>query len=208
VKLASVLKRNLSAKLLPTTVLDALPVGLFWKDRYSRILGCNQKFADDSGVADPAGMIGRTDFDFHPRAQAEAYRADDLEVITTGKPKLGIEEPLFLANGETIWIETSKVPLRNAAGRIIGILATYRDVTERRHAGDERVRLALELAVATKIATIANHDTLTGLPNRRFLQEKLQERPGLSAGRSFCGHRPRPSSVQTDQRRVRACRRG
>src|ERR1700690_4663159 len=113
------------------TVLNALPVRVFWKDRDSRILGCNRQFADDAG-ADPVDLIGKTNFDFYPQAQADAYRADDLEVINTGLPKLAIEEPLLLSNGETSWIETNKLPLRNMAGEIIGILGTYRDVTDRR----------------------------------------------------------------------------
>ena len=159
-----------------TTLLDALSAGMFWKDRESRILGCNQKFADDSGCADPADMVGKTNFDFYPRAQAEAYRADDLEVITTGLSKLGIEEPLLLATGETIWVETNKAPLRDSAGEIIGLLATYRDVTERHRAGDERVRMALELAAAKQAANMSMHDALTELPNRRYLQEELNER--------------------------------
>jgi PAS domain S-box-containing protein len=139
------LNPDLNAKLMLTMVLDALPVGLFWKDRDSIILGCNRKFAEDSGVSDPADMVGKTNLDFYAPAQAEAYRADDLEVITTGRYKLGIEESLLLATGETAWVETNKVPLRNDVGEIIGVLGTYRDVTEIRRAQNERVlRLAPE----------------------------------------------------------------
>jgi len=170
------LRKEIPAELMLTTLHDALSVGMFWKDRESRILGCNQKFADDSGVAGPADIIGKTNFDFYPRAQAEAYRADDLEVINTGLPKLGIEEPLRLPTGETAWVETNKAPLRDSAGAIIGLLGTYRDVTERHNAGDERLRMALELAAAKQAAKMSMHDALTGLPNRRHLQEELKER--------------------------------
>jgi diguanylate cyclase (GGDEF)-like protein/PAS domain S-box-containing protein len=168
------LNPDLPAKLMLDSVLDALPIGLFWKDRDSVILGCNRKFAEDSGAADPADMIGKTNFDFYPPAEAEAYRIDDLEVITTGKSKLAIEEPLLLATGETAWVETNKVPLRNNAGEVIGVIGTYRDVTEVRRAQAERIRLGLELAAGKQAATMAMHDTLTGLPNRRYLQEKLR----------------------------------
>jgi diguanylate cyclase (GGDEF)-like protein/PAS domain S-box-containing protein len=170
------LNHDPAAKLMLTMVLDALPVGLFWKDRDSIILGCNRKFAEDSGVSDPADMVGRTNLDFYPPAQAEAYRTDDLEVITTGRSKLGIEESLLLATGETIWVETNKVPLRNNSGEIIGVLGTYRDVTAIHRAQDERARFGLEFAVAKQAATMAMHDTLTGLPNRRHLQETLRAR--------------------------------
>jgi hypothetical protein len=50
-------------KLMLTLVLDALPVGLFWKDRDSKLLGCNRKFAEDSGAANAADMLGKTNFD-------------------------------------------------------------------------------------------------------------------------------------------------
>jgi PAS domain-containing protein len=123
------LNPDLIAKLMLTMVLDALPVGLFWKDRDSIILGCNRKFAEDSGVSDPADMVGTTNLDFYSPAQAEAYRTDDLEVITTGRSKLGIEESLLLSTEETALVETNKVPLRNNVGEIIGIVRFARRVT-------------------------------------------------------------------------------
>src|SRR5664279_1916561 len=167
---------NVAAAVILHTLMDAKSAGIFWKDRESRILGCNQKFANDSGVKAPADLFGKTNFDAYPKAQAEAYRADDLEVIITGIPKVGIEEPLLLPTGETTWVETNKAPLRNSAGEIIGLIGTYRDVTERHNAGDDRVRMALELAEAKQAAMMSMLDPLTGLPNRRSLQEELNRR--------------------------------
>jgi diguanylate cyclase (GGDEF)-like protein/PAS domain S-box-containing protein len=158
-----------------TAVLNALPVRLFWKDRDSRIQGCNQQFADDAGAAS-FDLIGKTNFELYPPGQADAYRTDDLEVINSGRPKLAIEERLLLSNGDTAWVETNKVPLRNTAGEIVGVLGTYRDITERRYADNERVRLAIEFAAIEQIAMMAMHDPLTGLPNRHLLEEKLRKR--------------------------------
>ena len=163
-------------ELMLTMVLDALPVGLFWKDRDSRILGCNQKFADDSGAANPTDLIGKTNFDSYPSAVAEAYRADDLEVIGSGQSKLAIEEPLQLGTGEITWVETNKVPLINAAREVIGVLGTYRDVTERHLAAEERLDFVRKLAAAEQAAKMAMYDPLTGLSNRRHLEETLKAR--------------------------------
>jgi PAS domain S-box-containing protein len=167
---------DVAAAIILHTLMDAKSAGIFWKDRESRILGCNQKFADDSGVKSPADLVGKTNFDTYPRAQAEAYRADDLEVINTGVPKIAIEESLLLATGETAWVETNKAPLRNSVGEIIGLLGSYRDVTERHNAGNERMRMALQLAEARQAARMSTLDALTGLPNRRWLQEELNQR--------------------------------
>ena len=170
---------DVAATVILNTLMDAKSAGIFWKDRESRFLGCNQKFAEDAGVESPADLVGKTNFDAYPKGQAEAYRADDLEVIKTGMPKIGIEEPLLLSMGKTVWIETNKAPLRNSAGEIIGLLGSYRDVSERHNAEDERVRMALELAEARQAARMSMLDALTALPNRRCLQEELNQRVAL-----------------------------
>ena len=91
---------DVAAAVILNTLMDAKSAGIFWKDRESRILVCNQKFAEDAGVESPADLVGKTNFDVYPKVQAEAYRADDLEVINTGMPKVVIEEPLLLSTGK------------------------------------------------------------------------------------------------------------
>jgi PAS domain S-box-containing protein len=114
--------------------VKALPVRVFWKDRESRYLGCNQLFADDAGVSDIRDFIGKSDHYFYHTDQAAGFRADDAEVMSGGQPKFGIEEQLTLINGDVRWLETFKVPLTNAAGEVIGVLGAYHDITERKRA--------------------------------------------------------------------------
>jgi PAS domain S-box-containing protein len=119
-------------------ILDALPIRIFWKDRESRFLGCNQLFADDAGIADPAEFIGKSDYYFFEPQQAAAFRDDDADVIFTGQPKLRIIERLTHVNSAVRWLETNKFPLRDAEGHIWGLIGMYQDITEQKRAEEMR----------------------------------------------------------------------
>jgi len=135
------------------TVLDTFPQSVFWKDRDSRYLGCNRNFLRDAGLASVTDLVGKSDYDLPwSREQAEAYRANDQEVIHTSEAKLRIVESLINAKGDLIWLETNKLPLRNRLGEVIGILGTYQDITARKQTEQqlqclsERLNLALQSA--------------------------------------------------------------
>jgi PAS domain S-box-containing protein len=117
-----------------TTIINAIPVRVFWKDRELRYLGCNVAFAQDAGFAAPADVMGKDDYQMGWRDQADRYRADDRRIIEAGTTHLHIEEPMTLPDGQTITLLTSKTPLRNAAGEITGVLGTYLDITARKEA--------------------------------------------------------------------------
>ena len=124
-------------------VLDTIPVRVFWKDTEGRYLGCNQSFACDAGFDSPEALIGKGDFDMGWNDQAEVYRADDRQIIASGVPKLHYEEPQTTPEGTQLWLRTSKIPLRDLEGRIIGVLGTYEDITERKQA-EETLRTSEE----------------------------------------------------------------
>ncbi|MBM3420777.1 MAG: PAS domain S-box protein [Bacteroidetes bacterium] len=113
-------------------VLNTVPVRVFWKDLNLIYLGCNKPFAEDAGFSDPADVVGKSDFDMGWLKHAELYRSDDRHVIETGQPKLGYEEPQTTPDGRSILLRTSKVPLRDKEGKIIGVLGTYEDITHQR----------------------------------------------------------------------------
>lgn len=113
--------------------VDALPFPMFWKDRELIYLGGNQTFAMQSGAGSPADVPGRTDYDLAWKPEeAEAFRADDHQVITSEKAKLRFIEPVRLSDGSERWVETNKVPLRGASGQVIGVVGWYVDITERK----------------------------------------------------------------------------
>ncbi len=130
-------------------ILNAIPVRVFWKDKNLAYLGCNAAFARDAGFADPRDLIGKNDCQMVWGDQAELYRSDDRRVIESGCGRLLIEEPQTTPEGSTITLLTSKMPLRNAEGEVIGLLGTYMDITERKQAEEvlrERMKLQEQLA--------------------------------------------------------------
>ena len=116
------------------TVLNSIPQRVFWKDRDSSFLGCNQAFARDAALKDPADIVGKNDFDLPSKESAESYRADDRVVMNEDSSKLDFEERMERADGNLLWLRTNKMPLHDRDGRVIGVLGTYEDITGRKQA--------------------------------------------------------------------------
>ncbi len=140
-------------------MIDQVPDYLFVKDTQSRFVIANRAVAFDLGLL-PDALIGKTDFEVHPMTRARQFFADEQSVITTGKPMIDIDEFIVDHDGRQKWLSTSKVPLRDEHGNIIGIVGICRDVTERKRAEEQ-------------IHFMAHHDVLTGLPNRNTLMQRL-----------------------------------
>jgi diguanylate cyclase (GGDEF)-like protein/PAS domain S-box-containing protein len=147
-------------RILLRTMIDLIPLQIYAKDAQSRFIVCNEQVARRMGTT-PAAAIGKTDFDFFPRAMAEGFFADEQAVIRSGKPLLEREElGLEQVSGTVRQVSTSKIPLLDSAGNVVGIVGIGLDITERKRA-DERIRY------------LATHDSLTGLPNRTIFSERL-----------------------------------
>lgn len=119
--------------LLLNTIIENIPMRVFWKDKESRYIGCNSEFARDAGFSSPAELIGKSDFQMGWHDQAEIYRNDDNIVMRSNTSKLGYEELQATPNGQLIWLRTSKVPMRDATGQVVGIIGVYEDITERKN---------------------------------------------------------------------------
>ncbi|MCQ8182176.1 PAS domain S-box protein [Methylomonas sp. SURF-1] len=137
------------SNLLLQTILETLPLRVFWKDRNCRYLGCNSLFARDAGRNQASELIGVEDGELGWKNQAELYRQDDEEVMRTGVARLNYEEPQTTPSGETIWLRTSKLPLRDSEHKIIGVLGIYEDITAFKASQD-----ALAETVSTLQATL------------------------------------------------------
>ncbi len=120
---------------LLSNVLSTIPHSVFWKDRNSVYQGCNENFARNAGLASPGEIIGKTDFDLPwKKEEAKFFRQCDEEVMEKNFPLLDLEEPQLQADGKEATVLTSKVPLADSEGAVIGILGIYNDITERRRA--------------------------------------------------------------------------
>ena len=132
------------------SILDNIPQRVFWKNRNINYLGCNRAFALDAGLGDPAEIVGKNDFDLSWKETAELHRKDDRLVMEQETPKLNFEEPLAQPDGSRHWLRTNKLPLRDRAGQVIGVLGTYEDITEQKRAeqaqrqSDERLSSVIE----------------------------------------------------------------
>jgi PAS domain S-box-containing protein len=122
---------------LLATLMDSVPDGIYFKDTQSRFLRVNRAVTRRFGLADPAEAIGKADRDFFQSESAESFRADEQEVISTGKPVISKEECEAWPDGSKTWAMTTTVPLFDHAGRVVGILGISRDITARRRAEED-----------------------------------------------------------------------
>ena len=122
-------------------------MSVFWKDTKSVFLGCNQAFALDSGIRYPNEIIGKTDYDLVPEAQAEVFRHNDVIVMGSRLPKLEYEIPIDGSDGKTRWLMASKVAMQDEDGNIVGVLGAHQDITERKQA-EEAIRESNERFLA------------------------------------------------------------
>ena len=142
------------------TMIDQVPDYLYIKDRDARFVIANRAVAADLGHGDPNTLIGKSDLDVHPPQLARRYYEDDMGVIRSGRALIDHEEYVVRPDGTQLWLSTSKLPLRNPEGQIIGLVCSARDITERRRA-------------EAHIHFLAYHDSLTGLPNRAQFERDL-----------------------------------
>ncbi len=111
-------------------IFDSVPTAIWYKDTENRILRVNRTGAESVGMS-PEDIEGKTAYELFPD-EADHYYEDDLEVIKSGKPKLGIVEQLQTSSGKKLWVQTDKIPYRDEQDNITGIIVFVIDITERK----------------------------------------------------------------------------
>ncbi len=145
------------------SVMKNVPQGIFWKDRQSTYLGCNDVFVQAVGLESAGDVVGKTDYDmpWSPE-QTASFREYDRRIMENDAPEYHIIEQMRDAHGRLAWVETNKVPLHDSLGHVIGILGTYEDITARKRAeealqaSEEKYRGIVETATEAIIMVDAN----------------------------------------------------
>lgn len=114
------------------SLMESLPDSIYFKDIESKFTRINRALAMDLGLTDPQEAIGKSDADFFSQELAEYSYRDEQEIIRTGIPLVGKEEPEIWPDGHETWVLTTKMPLWDAEGRAIGTFGVSSEITERK----------------------------------------------------------------------------
>lgn len=135
---------------------------IYFKDRQCRLVRVSRKMAEDLGFSNPMEIFGKTDIDLFGEDFGERTKMDDLRVMETGEAIVGLVECHVDASGNQNWTSTTKLPLRDEDGSIIGLLGITREINDLK-----QKELDLQF--------IATHDVLTSLPNRYLFFDRLTQ---------------------------------
>jgi diguanylate cyclase (GGDEF)-like protein/PAS domain S-box-containing protein len=153
-------------QILMQTLVHAIPDLIWLKDSSGVYLSCNRRFEDMFGTQQNQ-IIGKTDFDFMSNKLAEALQENDRVAMLAGVASVNEEWATFVKDGHRELLETTKIPIVHADGHIIGVLGIGHDITARKQ-------------MEQKVHELAHYDSLTQLPNRRLLDDRLQQSMAIS----------------------------
>ncbi len=113
-------------------LIDLVPDNLWVKDAASRFVIANNATARQIGLDASGDLIGKTDLELHPADAARKYLADERRIVETGRPLIDFEEYVIDPSGRKVWISSTKVPLRDDSGQVVGLVGISRDITARK----------------------------------------------------------------------------
>src|SRR5438034_1389754 len=140
------------------TLIDHIPDYIYVKDAEGRFLLANTALARRMGAARAEELLGRTDFDFYSEDLAGAYYQDEQALMRSGQPLINREEPGRDSAGNPTWLLSTKVPLRDAEGKVAGLVGIGRDITQRKQAEADLIKAkeAAEAGNRAKSQFLAN----------------------------------------------------
>jgi diguanylate cyclase (GGDEF)-like protein/PAS domain S-box-containing protein len=142
--------------------MESTADSIYFKDRECRLLRASCKMVTDLGFSDSAELIGKTDIDLYGEDFGQRTRLDDLRVMATNRPIIGTIESRDMRDGRTNWTLTTKLPLHDESGTVIGLVGITREINEIRQ-------------TEGALQHLATHDVLTNLPNRFLMADRLEQ---------------------------------
>lgn len=160
--------------------LEHIPDGVYFKDRDSRFVRISRSLSSRFGLASPAEAVHKTDFDVFSKEHAEQAFADEQQIIRTGHPILEKEEKETWPDGRETWVLTTKLPLVDDKGDVIGTMGISREITERKRMEHELEghRTHLEKLVRERTAELALANLLLqqDIAARKLTEQELAEK--------------------------------
>ncbi|MPM45626.1 hypothetical protein SDC9_92314 [bioreactor metagenome] len=152
---------QITEEIILRALMENTSFSLYVKDSEGRVLHASKKMIHDLGLTDESELVGKNDVELFGEENGRLTYKDDLRVIKTGEKIAGKSECNINPAGKENWVSTTKLPLKDADGRIIGLIGISQEINELRRAEQELRRMA-------------THDPLTALPNRALLQNRIQ----------------------------------
>ena len=159
---------------LLSAFLDQMQGAAYFKDLQGRFVLINRTLAKALKVGSPADAVGKSDFDFFTAEHAGQAFADEQEIVRTGRPLLDKEEKETWPDGRITWASTSKMPLRNKDGRVIGTFGFSRDVTQNRRMRETLIESEAHLASASEELTTVSKSMVSSAGETAMLANVLQ----------------------------------
>ena len=156
------------ARNLLTALMDNIPDHIYFKDKESRFLRVSRSQANQFGLRAPEEAIGKTDFDYFSKAHAQKAYNDEQDIIRSGIAKIGLEEKETWPDGRESWVSTTKVPLQDVHGEIIGTFGISRDITDRKQTERELLRFRLGIERSGEIIFITDPNGVIVYVNPAF----------------------------------------
>jgi PAS domain S-box-containing protein len=148
---------------LMQSLMDNVPDYVYFKDEESRFIRSSMSHIRLLGVSDPAQLAGRSDFDFFAEEHARKAHEDEQRIIRTGQPMVNVEEKGTFPDGREEWYLTTKVPLQDEDGNIVGTFGITKDITERKRTEEKEARrqrwLEKVLELGEAVAQVADLQT-------------------------------------------------
>jgi PAS domain S-box-containing protein len=139
---------------LMNTLLEHIPDRLYFKDLKSRFLKVSKSTAINHGFKDPEELVGKTDKDLFTGQHSEDANLDEQHIIKTGQPLIDIEEKETREDGTETWALSSKMPMLDMRGKVVGTFGISSDITERKKAEAELKRSSDLLGVTGRMAKV------------------------------------------------------